>query len=66
MARCLLVAAALPDTFWCFALQYAVFIDNNFYHTMTKQIPIHHFNGGSVALPPTKTPIFGSKMRIIK
>ncbi len=66
MTWAMLVSVGLPDSFWCFALQYAVFIHNNFLHMSTKWIPIHHFTGSCLALPPSKILIFGSKMRIIK
>ncbi len=45
MSRTMLVSAGLPDSFWCFALQYAVFIHNNFLHLVTKRVSIHHFAG---------------------
>ena len=66
MTRALLMTAGLSDRFWCFAMQYAVFLIVNTLHTATKRIPIQHFTGGKVALPPSKVLIFGSKMRIIK
>ena len=34
MTPALLITAALPDLFWCFAMQYAVFILNNTYHSL--------------------------------
>ena len=62
----LLITAAMPDTFWCFVMQYAVFLIVNTEHSVTKRLPIQHFFGGKNALPPSKVVIWGSKMRIIK
>ena len=62
----LLVTAGMDDKFWCFAMQYAVFLIINTVHSVTKRLPIQHFSGGKHALPPSKVLIWGSKMRIIK
>ena len=64
--RALLITAGMSDTFWCFAMQYAVFLLVNSEHSVTKRLPIQHFSGGKNALPPSKVVIWGSKMRIIK
>jgi hypothetical protein len=66
VVRSLLVGAGLPDTFWCFAHEYGVFVSVNIKHSVTKRLPIQHFSGGSKALPPSKVLIFGCKVRIIK
>ena len=66
MTRSALVTAGLPDSFWCFAHQYMIFVDVNTIHSITKRIPIQHFSGGTRSLPPSKVLIFGCKVRIIK
>ena len=64
--RALLITAGMPDTFWCFAMQYVVFLVVSLEHSVTKRLPIQHFSGGKNALPPPKVVIWDSKMRIIK
>ena len=62
----LLIPAGILDNFWCFAMQYAVFLIVSTEHSVTKRLPIQYFSGGKNTLPPSKIVIWGSKMRTTK
>jgi hypothetical protein len=45
MVRCMLLQSNLPDSFWCYAFEHAVFLKNRVIHSKTKEIPYSIWTG---------------------
>ena len=60
-----LIGAGMPDTLWCFAYSYAIYVHNHRYNRMIDELPIIKWNDGNYELHSNHLYIFGSKCYII-
>ena len=66
MVRIFLLGAAMPDTLWCYAFCYAVYMSNHSWNRMISDVPIVKWHDGNYELDAARDlVIFGSKCYII-